>query len=337
MKCFLHIGTEKTATTTIQRFFQLNRVKFADYGFLLPESVGSPNNYKLPLLTYNYDRIDDLTQRCDIYTNKDLRKFQKRTVKSLKKEIARNKRKTIIFSSEHIQSRLTSLQEITHLKSVLEHIGIDDIFVIVYLRDPIEIASSLFSNCIINGYSIEVPPSPEDSYFNSICNHKNTLIKFERVFGREHLIPRLFDGSEFKNGSIIEDFLDIIGLPLLDDFRIPNSQNTSFSPLGLELLRRINKKVPLFIDDKINPLRSNIVEYFQNNFNDSKYVLSKHLFDEYQDAFKESNEWVRKNWFPEKKSLFSETVCTDKTTVQITDAQLNQITNLLTDIWVNKQ
>ncbi len=337
MICYLHIGTEKTATTTLQSFLHLNRTILAKKGFLFTKSAGLTNNFKLPVSSYSIDKRDDLTNICNIFTDKDLKKFKKKTITDLKKEIAKNKQPNIIFSSEHIQSRLTNLQEISALKSMLEDIGITDIYVIVYLRNPTEIATSLFSTSIINGHTISEPPPPKNAYFNNVCNHKHTLLTFERVFGREHLIPRLFDRSECKNDSIIEDFLDVLGLPLHNDFEIPNNQNQSLSPLGIELLRRINKKIPLFIDNKLNPIRSNIVEYFQNHFNEGKYVMPGHLFDDYQDTFQESNEWVRKNWFPMKKSLFSETTYGGETKLQVTDAELNKIASFLADIWIGKQ
>jgi len=337
MKCILHIGTEKTATTTLQSFLHLNRDKLAKKGFLFTKSAGLTNNFKLPVSSYNIDKRDDLTNICNIFTNEDLINFQKKIITDLKKEIAENKQPNIIFSSEHIQSRLTSQQEITRLKSILEKIGLYDISVVIYLRNPTEIATSLFSNCIINGHSIDLPPSPKDSYFNRICNHKNTLLKFEKVFGREHLIPKIFDRSEFKNGSIIEDFLDVLGMPLYGDFEIPNNQNTSLSPIGLELLRRINRQIPLFIDNRTNPLRGNIIAYFQKHFNNSKYVMPKYLFDEYQDAFKESNEWVRKRWFPSKESFFYTKEYENKTTLPLADNELDQTANLLANIWIDKQ
>ena len=87
MKCFLHIGTEKTATTTLQNFLHLNRDKFAKYGFLLPKNAGYPNNYKLPILAYNNHRRDDLTNINGIYTEESLIQFQKKINEGLKTEI----------------------------------------------------------------------------------------------------------------------------------------------------------------------------------------------------------------------------------------------------------
>jgi len=290
MKCFLHIGTEKTATTTLQRFLHLNREKFAACGFLLPKNVCYPYNHKLPILAYNNSRRDDLTNINGIYTEKHLIQFQEKIKEGIKTEITKSNQPTILFSSEHIQSRLTEIDEIERLKTTFEDLGVDDFTIIVYLRDPVEIAGSLYSTSIINGHIISTPPPPQNPYFNNICNHKNTLIKFESVFGKDNLKVRIFDKEEFKHGSIIDDFLDAIDMPLTSDLILPDNQNEGLSHLGLELLRRVNKKVPMFIDNELNPVRADIVNYFKKIFNDEKYVIPKNTFLEYESEFKESNE-----------------------------------------------
>lgn len=336
MKCYLHIGTAKTATTALQSFLHLNRNKLSKSGFGYTKSAGKTNNWELPVAAYDLDRRDDLTNVSNIFTNEDLFEHQRGIISELKEEIIAISQPNIIFSSEHIQSRLTNISEIQRLKKILVNLGAYDISVIIYLRNPSEIASSLYSTAIINGHTISIPPSPKNAYFNNVCNHKNTLEKFELVFGKQALIPRIFDKNEFKNGSIIEDFINIIGAPWCDDYDIPNNINESLSALGLEILRRFNKKVPLFIDNKSNPLRSDIVEYFQHNFSDNKYLIPRYLYKEYEIEFQESNEWVRRNFFPQRDFLFSKKVHSTETKLQIPDDKLDQFANMLADIWIEK-
>ncbi len=337
MKCYLHIGTEKTGTTTLQHFFHTNRQELLKNGFLFTKSAGLTNNFLLPVAVYNKERRDDLTNRQKIYSDDELSQFQKKILKELKKEISKKQKSNVIFSSEHIQSRLTTIEELKRLKESLHSMGIDEIKIIVYLRNPVEIAKSLYSTSIINGHTLEKPPSPKNKYFNNVCHHKNTLIRYETVFGRENIIPRIFEKDSLKNGSIIHDFFDILQLNLTPDFKIPEDKNKSLSPLGLDLLRRLNHHLPLFVDNKLNPLRGDIVDYFQKVFNDKKYVMPKKLVEEYEESFKESNEWVRKNWFPHKSRLFSKVTYQDETTITLADNELNQIASLLFEIWTKKK
>ncbi|MCK4664385.1 MAG: hypothetical protein KAT68_16060 [Bacteroidales bacterium] len=288
MKCYLHIGTEKTATTTLKHFLHRNRDKLSQSGYGYTKSVGKIINLKLPIAAYDLNRRDAFTKGKQIYTNTALFKYQQAVITKLKKEINGISQPNIIFSSEQIQSRLTSLSEIKRLKEILINLGFDEIAVIIYLWDPSEIANSFYSTSVKSGSTEASPQNLKGPYFRNICNHKNTLENFGSVFGKIAIIPRICDKDEFKNVSIIEDFIDVIGAPWFDDYIIPNNLNDSISATGLEILRRFNQKVPVFIDAKINPLRQNIVHYFDLHYGKDKYMMPIQLQQEYDIEFKES-------------------------------------------------
>lgn len=342
MKCFLHIGTEKTATTTIQNFLDINRNILLDNGFIYTESAGKTNNRSLPVAAYDLAYRDDFTKFNGINSDQDLLKLQRKIISNLDNEI-KNKSKRIkdnikiILSSEHIQSRLTKKNDISRLKIILNDLGIDTIYIILYIRNPAETANSLFSTSIKYGSTEKIPPGPKNYYYNNICNHMHTLKKFGEIFGKSFLIPKIFHKSEFKNGSIIDDFCEIIGIPLSEKFKIPKDLNLSLSSTGINILRRINVKIPMFTENKVNPLRENIASYIERFFSDSKYIMPDYLWDQYNEEFSTSNEWVRKNFFPEKKSLFPNDFSKKESHQDFTDQQLDNISNLIIEIWTDKQ
>jgi hypothetical protein len=341
MKCFLHIGTEKTATSTLQNFFDLNRDELYKFGVIYTEAVGKANNRALPVTAYDLARRDDFTKSKGIYTNKDLSDFQKNMITKLSKELQEKSRKNVeakvIFSSEHIQSRLTNLDEIQRLKEILNGLGLYDISVIIYLRNPAEIANSLLSTVVKSGGLSASPPPPTDKYFANICNHQNTIEKFSSVFGESSLLPRIFHKNEFNNGSILDDFIDATGMPAEASYVIPENRNLSLSITGIEILRRLNKLVPVFIDDKLNPLRANIVSYFEKHFSHPKYIMPSSLFEKYNIYFHDSNEWVRKKYFPDKKTLFHNALCPTESKLNLQDEELNAVVNIIASIWNDKQ
>ena len=64
---FLHIGTEKTGTTSIQRWLQANRRQLAREAKIgIPQTLGRDDQFWLPILTYAEDHNDDLTQRAGL-------------------------------------------------------------------------------------------------------------------------------------------------------------------------------------------------------------------------------------------------------------------------------
>ena len=87
MKCILHIGTEKTGTTSLQAFLNLNREILAEQGYLFTKSTGLQNNRSLPVAAYNADRRDDFTRLHRIYNDEDLITYQTATINALRAEL----------------------------------------------------------------------------------------------------------------------------------------------------------------------------------------------------------------------------------------------------------
>jgi len=340
MKCILHIGTEKTGTTTIQEFLYLNRKILKKHGYLYTKSAGSKNNFALAVAAYNTDRQDDLTQNCGIFNEKSLEAFQKSTINALKQELKHaDGVHTVIFSSEHIQSRLRTDDELSRLKNILNDLGIDQISIIVYLRAPGEIANSLYSTTIKCGHIIPNPPGPDDEYLRNLCDHRNTLLRYCKSFGKEAVIPRIYSKEEFINGSIIDDFLEITAHSIpRDEYLIPSSQNESLTVIALEILRRINREIPLFQKNlRPNPIRANIETYFSKYLNNGeRYGMPIELRQEFEESFRESNEWVRFEYFPKRQTLFKTTKIPFPSKSSFNNSELDQIAKLITAIWMDK-
>ncbi|MEM9399510.1 MAG: hypothetical protein AAF984_04830 [Verrucomicrobiota bacterium] len=341
MKCILHIGTEKTATTTIQEFLHLNRRKLLQMGYLYTKSAGLRHNCWLTMSAYEVSRRNNQTRHRGIYTDEKLLNYQARIIRDLKREVDNAKPfQVVVFSSEHIQSHLTKSSELSRLKTRLNQLGFEDIDILVYLRRPVDIASSLYSTGIKSGSRAISPPSPKsDNYYRNICDHQSTLIRFRDVFGDAAIKPRLFDPKEFKNGNVISDFLDAIGLSHVEkSFEFPSRQNESLSAVGLELLRQVNQQIPMFIDERPNLLRINLVHYFEKHFKmGSGYRMPEELFWHYESEFEEGNEWVRKKYFPERGCLFSKPTYPDATESIFRKDELESMAKMIANMWLDKQ
>ncbi len=72
-------------------------------------------------------------------------------------------------------------------------------------------------------------------------DYYSILEEMAEVIGRKNIIVRPYEIGQFKNEDIIEDFLDLIGLSLNNEFILPDkSYNPSMSNAALEMKRYMN-------------------------------------------------------------------------------------------------
>ncbi|WP_121764398.1 coiled-coil domain-containing protein [Helicobacter burdigaliensis] len=142
------------------------------------------------------------------------------------------------------------------------------------------------------------------------CNYQDIIEKYLKIFGKENLIVRLFDKNEFKEGDLLKDFVDAIGLEWSDNFIIPDAENESLDLMGMELLKGLNRVIPRFLSNyNLDPSRIEIQETIQKVFvgtnnEEMKFKMPLCSVKFLVDYFEESNEWVRKEFFPHKERLF---------------------------------
>ena len=126
MKAILHIGSEKTGTTTIQSFLVQNKKMFAGHGYLVPSSVGVGNNRGLVSCAMGVFTFDDYHHARGISSDEQRNLHDLQIITKFKDELAENKScHTVIISSEHFQSRLTTIEQIHRLYSILNELFIE--------------------------------------------------------------------------------------------------------------------------------------------------------------------------------------------------------------------
>ena len=303
-RIILHIGTEKTGTTSIQQFLDINASKLASQGLYIPEFLGKINHRKLPAMVCDTDFIDDF------FKQRMLTEKTKRVeAKALWREEFLNKSRasglpTWIVSSEHLQSRLRTPREIGELKKLIDE-SFASAAVILYIRNPIDTAISLWSTALKSGGTHDSLPLPSTDYWNHVCHHKRTIQAWQKIFGNTIKV-RVFSESSLCGGDVIIDFCDVCGIIVEQDFLFPPRENQSLSLTGMNLLRSLNKKIPPFVENLPNPRRVALVKEIEERFSKPpKYRPTAAESLAYKEHFAESDEWVRINYFPEKTSLYS--------------------------------
>lgn len=300
-RLLLHIGTEKTGTSSIQRFLLRNRPFLAAQGFHTPLCLadGAGNHSWLPLLAYDDERVDDLTRRW-LPAGSDRRAVIAAQTRALGREIEAQPEGTWILSSEHLQSRLTSEREIVRLRQVLEPL-FASITLVLYLRQPIATAVSLWSTAVQCGHPWMELPLPSTPYCHNLCDHRATIQRWQAGFPGSPLRVRLFQRTELEGGDSVHDFCATAGIRPQRHGRPERRRNTTLSHRGILLCATLNTLLPRPDDGRPSRLVSLIARATAAL---PPYRPSAAEQAAYRLAFAESSEWVRREFFPQRQQLW---------------------------------
>ena len=299
----LHIGLEKTGTTSLQFLFRQNRERLLQSRFLVSDSSSSGNNFHLAIASYSTFRADGLTRQLGINNQSDLERFRKTAFSKLADEISATKPEIVLLSSEHFQSRLTSVADIELLKSSLEAAGCTNFRVVVYLRDPLKIAMSHHGMAIKKGVHVTDDfYRPDHKRISHIINSEQTLANWSQVFGADRVEPRLYPEGQ-SSEVLIGDFLAVCGLDANQiDLSKQEVRNVNLSAAALRTLNKMNgesSRIAKLAEDRwlFNQLEKLHPGRGLTPGNDTIGLFERH--------FAEAQTQIAKVWFAGQKPLFA--------------------------------
>lgn len=225
-RCVLHLGCEKTGTTSIQVHFGRNRAAYRAAGVLYPET-GS-----LPAL-WVHKGISGAIRG-------DRGEIDRGVFDALAAEVAAAEGcHTTVISSEFFHSQFRLPARIASLREALDAI-FDRIDLVLYVRRQDRMAVSMHSTALKGGWSADKNPlsvrkGKGDYYFDFAAIADN----WSATFGRTALGCRVYDRRALLNGSILDDFCATAGILRQgdgDDLVL----NASPSWQALEVIRLFN-------------------------------------------------------------------------------------------------
>jgi hypothetical protein len=306
VKLILHIGTEKTGTTSIQKFLRNNMQNFYQDGIWIPSSImyDNGNHGWFRFFGHNEGYRDEFTKTSFRDNDQAIKQFISGKRSDFLAELngVAEKCHTAIVSSEHLSSRLRRTEEIKRLHEFCAQI-FDKVSIIVYIRDPLHYAISSFSQILKGGFT----PNELQSARNQKFQKHDLMIKsWKECFPGSEIIVKRFERGRLLANNIIYDFCatSIPGLNT-EEYSTIESSNESLSLTGMAILRRLNFSFPRFIDGKPNPFWKGLSEAIQESTLDgTKYMPTREEFIDYQSFFAESNERVRSEYFSGEEFLF---------------------------------
>lgn len=311
MKAIIHIGTEKTGTTTIQHFLQRNRDLLATLGIVYPRTPGLINHRALAVYVKNEFKQEDgfilennlsAPERLQLWKTN----FQTRLQAELRQLDAGVH--SVIFSSEHLHSRLPGEEGIQNLKALLSP-WFEEIEILVYLRRQDQLAVSAYSTKLKVGKTpneiLDLNVDPQSHYYN----YNIFLNKWRSVFGRPHIKVIFYEPVTFRNTDLISGFLASTGIPDNEQWVRPQRLNEKLSWQSQHLLRRYNKRYPGYDDNGRNLLnirvRQKLLKRLETRFPGPSEMPTRSQAIAFYDIFREDNRQLAREWFG-RELLFEE-------------------------------
>ncbi|NPD47856.1 hypothetical protein [Lentimicrobium sp. S6] len=304
----LHIGTEKTGSTSIQEFLQVNRKKLKKQGIAFLQSIGDRNHKQLAMAHVSEHKPIESVENFNTKFSQERRAWKKKLLEDFKKEVTHLDKgiKKVIISSEHFSSLLESIEEIESLYNLFSDY-FSSIYINVYLRRQDFIAVSRRSTAYLSGYPSrksdfeELEPIPFYNYYN-------LLNIWEKAMPKALIIPRVFDKSEFIDNNLISDFAMTSGINLSSDFKLPKILNVSLSKSAMDAALFFDFIVEQGVidikDEGIEAFRLRMLEKINCKFPGSGKKPSQVVARDFLLHYKDINNKTAKKWFSKNK-LFS--------------------------------
>ncbi|WP_121064140.1 hypothetical protein [Chachezhania antarctica] len=245
---YLHIGSHKTATTSLQSTFSVSDALMEAAGVLFPKSGRKYQaHHPLAWQLRDQDTVDTPLDALGDWP-------------ALFDEIDASPAEVVVISSEDFEW-IPTLDRLEDLKRRY------DLRVLFYMRSP-ETYLESFYNQIVKDFvtretrTLETYMTEEGLFF---LDNLRILSRWSKVVGQENVIVRLFD-PDYLKGDIVTDFMDAIGCKAEIAFREPDVSvlhKVSLPPDALEYLRLCNRHLTqedghhAFVVDLVQIARTN--------------------------------------------------------------------------------
>lgn len=312
---YVHIGTPKTATTSIQMFCVDN------------EAVLKGKGYSYPILNFKFPKVEKrrnghflvggLKKKDGSWDLERDEKMYQRGMDMVHE--AFEKTENVILSDENLWNASGTKKFVfwNRLVEDSKEYGYQ-IKVIVYLRRQDELANSWLAQQVKEGWG-NFRAVKWDNFWRSpkflILDYASHIKKIANVVGAGNIIVRIFERDKFKGNdhSIYSDFLDAVGLEYTDEFRIVNQEtNASITGNSQEIRRIMNTILP-----REGKERSAVRHYAEDvealkSKGNNYIMLSEADSNQFMKAYDAGNKEIAKTYLNSTEPLFHKGVKTGK-------------------------
>lgn len=307
---YLHIGTPKTGTTSLQNFCYSNRETFKKFG------------YCYPILPFSY--YGKRPDRNALFLNGVV--FDEKGRRDLEEEERRMQAGFAMireafeeFDHVFLSDEAVWMTGFRRKSDVWKRLreesekGGYTVKIVVYLRRQDEFVESWWNQRVkidlIKYNTMKWEEFLESAADDSMPDYYKCLSIIAGELGKENIIVRRFARSEFENGSIQHDFMHVIGLGWSEEFVLPEEKeylNARLKGNAIEVKRVINT-IPELTRPDNQFFRS--VALADTKVAGEQYPCAMFSAEEacaYVQRFEESNRRVVEEYLKDGRPLFSD-------------------------------
>lgn len=259
---YLHIGLEKTGTTSIQDFFDLNMAQFAEDGVFLPRSLGRKNHKKLAAYAFEAGSRDIAVTSNGIGPEEgDMAAFRERLEAAFDEDVETTVADRIgIISSEDL-SRLYKPSEVRRAVDFVRRYC-DDLKVVVFMRRQDLLASSRHYSLVLGGGNpTRVLPGADESDQRYYDYHA-TMMPWIEIVGKQNILLQRFPENPTKEKfDSVSVFASLLGLKLTNSYKRGDNQHISYDAVNQILIQTYTGIYGSYDPEGITRLMAHIAPY----------------------------------------------------------------------------
>lgn len=238
-KTYIHIGLEKTGTTSVQEFLHINRGKLAENGIITPKSLGYKNHKILAGYALNAGSTDiAATSTRGVTSEEETSEYRSKVENGLRREMENLSADTLVFSSEDL-SRLYSADEINRVVNLAKETS-EDIEVIVFVRRQDLLASSRYYSIILGGgRNNQILPNKQQPVPKYYDYNRNIGLWIDAVGAENITLVRFPEDPKAEGFNSISRFCEILDIDQ-DTYDPVEQQHISYDAVNQIIMQNFN-------------------------------------------------------------------------------------------------
>lgn len=319
-RAILHIGTEKTGTTSLQASLDRNRDALLRRGVLFPRCLGPVNHTVLVAAAQDDGYADRIKTHLLAQRNTTEAALRRTLADDLVREMeAASDWHTLVISSELIHSRLHTASEVDRLLSFF-HDAVDEIVVMVVLRRQDKLAVSRFSTAVRSGLGdfdavfwdiadhafVRIPPGRSIDDMVHYYDFAVLIDRFAQVLGDAAMRVHLYE----EDGTRLDPFAALcvhLAIDARDLDLTVNEFNPAISAEAQYVLAALNRRFPMLLPDGRRDWQySRLKRRVETEVTGQRREVARADARAFAARFDASNEAVRARFFPRRATLFDD-------------------------------